>query len=88
MSARVFVFVSGLDRPFLSNPHFMCQFELKFRHWWAHVECLVRSNMIVLSEPLVDDGSGLVDARRPFSVEDFAIMEQEHQFAPRLMRLV
>jgi len=41
----------------------------------------MRTYVIVLSEPLVDDGSSLVDARKPFSIEDFAIMEQAHHAA-------
>ena len=32
----------------------------------------MRAHMIVLLEPLIDDGSGLLDARKPFRIEDFS----------------
>jgi hypothetical protein len=46
-----------MSSPFDIGP-VICGFLIMFLHWWSHVQGMMRSDMIVLSEPNVDRGLG------------------------------
>jgi hypothetical protein len=41
-----------------------------FRDWWLHAEGMVWPDMVVLAQPLTDDGLGLLGGGEPFGVQD------------------
>ena len=41
-----------------------------FWHWRAHVECLMRAGVVVLSEPMVDENLGPLGRHEPLRIED------------------
>jgi hypothetical protein len=43
----------------------------RFRHGWAHAEGVMRPDVVVLFEPLIDDGLCLSCCCEPFGVENF-----------------
>ena len=44
-----------------------------FRDWRTHVERLMRSCVIVLSEPEIDDDLGLLGRREPLCIENLGL---------------
>ena len=59
----------SLTKPIRTESRFCTIFDQSFRHRWLHVRGLMWTDVIVLSEPLIDDDLGLLCRHEPLGIE-------------------